>query len=335
MNASSTHDTKRSEDVRARINVLSEMPDAWAARVRRWAEMNARHKAQEDGNAIPDANDEYLLYQTLLGALPLGELDEAKHTEFVGRIRQYMEKATREAKIHTSWISPNEAYDAGTAAFVEGVLRRDGEFVEELTQLHRIIARLGMVNSLAQTLLKLACPGVPDIYQGQELWDFSLVDPDNRRPVDYALRQGMLDGLVEWDGVAGELLAGWEDGRIKLFITHRTLRLRRERPNLFAKGDYLPLRASGRRAEHVVAFARRAGAQCVVAIVPRLVATLTEASGYAFPSPAVWADTQVSGDVPPGRYRDVFTGAEMDVTEGIAIADLLGSFPVALLDKLV
>jgi len=348
LSASSTHDTKRSEDVRARINVLSEMPEAWSEAFNRWAGINAKKRGKEEGgrkqdddaDPVPDANDEYLLYQTLVGAWPLGEMDGGAHEEFVGRIQAYMEKATREAKVHTSWINPNEEYDAGLRGFVAAILSSDGDnpFLADFTAFQRPVARMGMVNSLAQTLVKLASPGVPDIYQGQEIWDFSLVDPDNRRPVDYALRQRMLDGLRERMGgdrtaLCRELVEGWEDGRIKLYVTHVALCAREEHEAAFTGGEYLPLAVTGARAEHVLAFARRGGGSTLVAVVPRLVATLSADRDYTVPKADAWGDTRLDlGSLGDGRWRDLFSGVEVGADGGsVRVAEVLGGFPVALL----
>ena len=341
MSAGSTHDTKRSEDVRARINVLSELPDAWTAAFNRWAEMNRAKKREEDGEPIPDANDEYLLYQTVLGTWPLTEFEPQAHEEYVARIQAYMEKATREAKVHTSWINPNEAYDEGLKAFVAAILSRDGDnpFVADLAEFGRPVARMGMVNALAQTLVKIASPGVPDVYQGQEIWDFSLVDPDNRRPVDYALRREMLTDLrqrMQGDRAAlcRELVDGWEDGRIKLYVTHVGLCAREEHEAAFTRGEYLPLAATGEKAEHVVAFARRGGASTLVAVVPRLVATLTAERDHALPDAEPWGDTRLEVGELGGRWRELFSGAEVGADGGgVRLSDALAHFPVALLLK--
>ena len=341
LSSSSTHDTKRSEDVRARINVLSEVPDLWSERVNAWAGFNARHLRREDGEPVPSANDEYLLYQTLVGAWPLGTRDDQAHQELVGRIQRYMEKATREAKTHTSWINPDPVYDEGLKDFVADVLRPgDNAFLEDLAAFQPLVARMGMVNALAQTLVKLAAPGVPDVYQGQEVWDFSLVDPDNRRPVDFAMRRGMMEALdaraEEVDGVslARELVDGWEDGRIKMHVTRAALRLRAAYPGVFGGGGYVPLAAEGDASAHLFAFARTAEDAAVIAVVPRLAATLMRGRGFALPDAEAWRGTRIPL-LPAlrGRYRNVLTGEEIDARESLDAADVLASFPVALLER--
>ncbi len=347
MSASSTHDTKRSEDVRARINLLSEMPDLWEEHVFRWADINRGHKLPDGDGVVPDANDEYLLYQTLVGAWPFGEVNDQTHQDLVGRVQAYMEKATREAKLNTSWINPSARYDQGLKEFVATILRRgDNPFLDDFVRFHPPIARLGMVNALAQTLVKLTSPGVPDVYQGQEIWDLSLVDPDNRRPVDFALRRELLARLTadleERDRreVARSLVEEWEDGRAKLYLTQTALRLRQAFPELFAAGEHLPLATAGEHAEHAVAFARRAEGAAVVTVVPRLVATLTRDHGFALPTAKLWSGTHI---ILPrelaGRYVNRLTGAELrtEDRQGDAILDaqeLFADFPVALLERM-
>jgi (1->4)-alpha-D-glucan 1-alpha-D-glucosylmutase len=347
MCASSTHDTKRSEDVRARINVLSEIPDLWEDHVVRWAELNRGLKESDGGDGmVPDHNDEYLLYQTLVGAWPFGEVNDQTHQDLVGRVQAYMEKATREAKLNTSWINPNPAYDEGLKAFVAAVLRRgDNPFLEDFLRLHPLVARLGMINALSQTLVKLTSPGVPDVYQGQEIWDLSLVDPDNRRPVDFALRRDLLARLTAdlaerpRAEVPGQLVDSWEDGRIKLFVTQQALRVRQAQPELFAAGEYVPLSPGGERADHAVAFARRTGDAAVLTVVPRLVATLTRDQDFALPTAKLWKGTWLSlPDDLAGTYTDRFTGAEVRTRkhEGRVVLDLdavFAGFPVGLLER--
>ncbi|HET8523459.1 MAG TPA: malto-oligosyltrehalose synthase, partial [Thermomicrobiales bacterium] len=277
MLASSTHDTKRGEDVRARIDVLSEMPKEWRAAINRWARLNRRFKTKVDGLPAPDRNDEYLLYQTILGVWPFG-LDRPDE-ELVERLVDYMLKAIHEAQVHTSWINPNAEYDAATERFVRAVLdpATAEPFLDDLAPFRQKVALAGVVNSLSQQLLKLTAPGVPDLYQGTELWNFSLVDPDNRRPVDFYERAQLLDRMSGRPDrcPAADLLAHVDDGRIKLSVTHQTLAARAALPELFQHGTYRPLPAGGMAAGHVIAFARRDTTDEVVIVVPRLVLGLT------------------------------------------------------------
>ena len=282
MLATSTHDTKRSEDVRARISVLSELPEQWRKALTRWSRWNRRKKIDVDGKPAPHRNEEYLLYQTLLGVWPFEPTkDEGRTTkderneqillrpwslrpssEFVERIQAYMVKAIREAKVNTSWLNPNTNYDEAVRAFVAAILEDTpgNRFLADFRSLHATVAHFGAFNALSQTLLKLTSPGVPDIYQGSEIWDFSLVDPDNRRPVDYDLRAWWLGELVNPPGsradLARALVDSKADGRIKLYLTHRALRFRRDHAELFRAGSYVPLEATGDAGEHIVAFAR-------------------------------------------------------------------------------
>ncbi|MGH8906784.1 MAG: malto-oligosyltrehalose synthase, partial [Egibacteraceae bacterium] len=297
----STHDTKRSADVRARINLLSEIPEAWKETVRRWAIINERHRA--DG--LPDRNAEYLLYQTLVGAWPIG----------AERAAAFMEKAAREAKAHTSWTAPVPAYDEALAAFVRGILN-DDVFIADLEGFlaaHSLV-ELGRVNALAQTALLLTCPGVPDLYQGSELWDLSLVDPDNRRPVDYERRRRLLDELE--DAEPEDALRRGDEGAPKLLLVHRLLNHRRRCPDAYSSSAYEPLVVIGAKARHAVAFAR--GELAVV--VPRLVVGLA----------GDWSDTIVV--LPEGQWTELVTETVFDGGK-VAIADLLVRFPVAVLAR--
>ncbi|WP_245986030.1 malto-oligosyltrehalose synthase [Azospirillum thermophilum] len=316
MLGSTTHDTKRGEDTRARLYALSEMPEEWERQLQAWSRLLRARRGDVEGTAPPDRNDEYLFYQLLLGAWPAGftgadpdRLDPQAMTEFAERIVGAMTKSMREAKVRSTWASPNEAYEGAVIAFIHDALdvTRRNAFLEAFLPFQAALARAGMVNGLSQTLLKLTCPGVPDIYQGCELWNLSLVDPDNRRPVDYAQCSRLLDeveGLLEQgEGAIATLLDRWQDGAVKLAVTRRILALRAERPDLFGRGDYTPLEATGSRAEHVVAYARCLEDQAVVVAVPRLVATLG-------PAPD-WADTAIP--LPRGvRWRNALTGAVLD-----------------------
>jgi (1->4)-alpha-D-glucan 1-alpha-D-glucosylmutase len=338
--ATSTHDTKRGEDVRARINVITELPAEWRAGVRRWARLNRRHKL--DGS--PEPNDEYLLYQTLLGAWPMGgPLEGEAFSDFRERIVQYMLKAIREAKVITSWVNPDPVYESAMAHFVRAILDRAGNrtFVEDFECFKQLVERPGQVNALVQVLLKIASPGVTDIYQGCELWNLSLVDPDNRRPVDFDLRAHLLEQLdreAEIDRLAlcQRLYADMTDGRAKLFALCQGLRLRRRRKALFGSGEYLPLGCSGTKAGRAISFARRLQDQLVVAIAPRRVASFLESGGIA----ASLRDTFVH--LPAGisgePLKDVFTGRILKAQERqgsavLSIGEALEVFPLALLER--
>jgi len=340
LNATSTHDTKRSEDVRARLNVLSELPTAWARCLRRWARMNEGKKTLVNGRLVPDRNEEGLFYQTLLGAWPL---QAEEMPEFRQRVQAYVIKAAREAKVHTSWLDPYEAYENALASFVEACLdvSRPNQFLDDFLPFQGRIAYYGALNSLAQVLLKITSPGVPDFYQGTELWDLSLVDPDNRRAVDYRKRAQLLEELrrSEADGsirLSRELLASWQDGRVKVYLIWKVLEFRRAHANLFEPGDYLPLSASGQTAGHVVAFARRSRDDWILVAVPRLIAGLS-APGRPPLDRRVWKDGVL--DLPPGapgRWVNVFTGESLRTfgeprSRAIHLCDVFRGFPVALL----
>jgi (1->4)-alpha-D-glucan 1-alpha-D-glucosylmutase len=340
---SSTHDTKRSEDVRARIAALSELPREWRAAVNRWARLNRRRKTRVEGAAAPDRNDEYLFYQTVLGAWPWGV--DAPDEDFTERIEAFMLKAAREAQVHTSWVNPDPAYEDALRDFVRAALdtSRPNPFLEDIVGLREIVAHAGAINALAQQLLKLTAPGVPDIYQGTELWDQSLVDPDNRRPVDYTRRTRLLRGLQRRRPdrrLAADLLEAKADGRVKLFLTSRALAYRNAHPDLFARGDYIPLAADGAAADHVVAFARREAEAEVIVAVPRLVIGLTRKELVDPIGPEVWGETRLLlPDAAPGeRYRNVFTGQtpETSPDDGgatLSLAEVFADLPFALLER--
>ena len=348
--ATSTHDTKRSEDVRARISVLSEIPQLWKTRLLRWSQLNRGYKTEVDGTLAPDRNEEYLLYQTLIGVWPFRTLDDDGYRRFNDRIQAYMAKALKEAKIHTSWVNPNQAYDQAVRDFIEHILVRSGPnpFLEDFIPFQREIARHGLYNSLSQILLKIAAPGIPDFYQGTDLWDFSLVDPDNRRPVDYETRAGFLAdfqsicGMQDFDRrqYVQELLATVPDGRIKLYITMVGLQYRRTHAPLFLSGEYVPLKVEGTKKRHVCAFARIYEDQAVVAVVPILVKGLCQET-ETFPfGPNVWGDTRmiVPSWKPASCYQNLLTGENLSSieTEGkqsLRLADVMGSCPVALLER--
>ena len=330
MLATSTHDTKRSEDVRARLAVLSEIPDQWNTAVRRWSELNERHRQ----GTWPDRNAEYLFYQSLVGAWPLT-------TE---RALEHMTKAAREAKEHTNWTEPSESYESALLGFVRGAMA-DGEFARDVERFVRSIELSGRVNSLAQTVLKLTTPGVPDIYQGTELWDHSLVDPDNRRPVDFERRRELLRSIrqetVASPSLVQVLLAGTH-GEIKLHLIHRTLSWRQRHPQVFSRGSYEPLTVEGARAKHVCAFARRFEHTTAVVVVPRLTQRLMTRDGKNLPiGDKAWQDTRLClpGGWNQNGFRNLYTG---EIHTGIrersavvlGLADVLRTLPVAVLDLL-
>ena len=343
----STHDTKRSEDVRARLNVISELSTEWAEAVGRWTRLNEAHRGREDDEPVPDDNEEYLIYQTLVGAWPLDPYTPAEYAQFVERIQGYMTKALNEAKVHTSWINPDEDYDEAVRKFVALILDEQvsGKFLRDLGAFRAKVNHFGLLNSLAQTLLRITLPGAPDTYQGTELWDFSLVDPDNRRPVDYPRRAEMLRSLDARLAEAGsdrlslarELIRLKEDGRVKLFVTSQSLRLRRDHPELFATGDYLPAEIAGFQSERIFGFARRSGDDVAIVLVPRLVAHLGGPDGLPL-GQDVWQDTRaLLPDLASGlRWRNLFTGQVIKATEEqgrmvLALDEVFADFPLALL----
>jgi (1->4)-alpha-D-glucan 1-alpha-D-glucosylmutase len=331
----STHDTKRSEDVRTRMVAISEMPELWRRSLQRWRLANRRWKRTINDVEAPDGNEEYLLYQTLLGTWPVqpsGLPEEAATAEYTERIQTYMAKALHEAKVNTSWIQPNEEWDAAMRDFVGRILDSSprNKFVPAFLPVVQEIARLGAINSLSQTLLKLTSPGVPDIYQGNEIWDYSLVDPDNRRPVYYRPRREMLEALSA--STSDELMQNWPDGRIKMFLTQRVLQFRREHVDLFQRGEYLPLVASGTFRECCVSFARQLGDQWIVVIAPRL------SSRIGFPPIAErWKDTTLEfpETLSLEHAHNLFTCRKLRHESGrISIADALPILPFAVMTNL-
>ncbi|OGR15949.1 MAG: hypothetical protein A2X81_14930 [Desulfobacterales bacterium GWB2_56_26] len=350
MLATSTHDSKRSEDARCRLNVLSEVADEWQKRLTVWGRMNDRHARMIDEVRAPSANDEYLLYQILLAVWPLdeeGEGGERVAPSLRMRVTAYMEKACREAKVHSSWSEPNPAYEKAVASFIEALLTDgDNPFLEDFLPFQRLVSRLGMYNGLSQCLLKLTVPGVPDIYQGCELWNLYLVDPDNRQPVDYVRARAMLSDLKKQVAEAGDdglrelaanVLATMADGRIKLYLVWRLLVFRREHDELFRQGSYIPLAAGGPFAEHVCGFARRLGKKLVVVICARFFAALT-GQGQGNPCGPVWAGTFLEAPVDgEGTWSDILTGQDIQA-ERVEERDVLlldrvfAILPVAFLE---
>ncbi|HKH61181.1 MAG TPA: malto-oligosyltrehalose synthase [Flavitalea sp.] len=327
LNATSTHDTKRGEDVRARLNILTELSTEWISKINEWHAMRSSAKINS-----PDANDEYFIYQTLIGSYPLNDEHEKKYAP---RLEEYLQKALREGKRHSNWTSPNEKYESATKEFAVSLLEKDKPFWKSFEPFHQQVADFGITNSLVQLILKFTCPGIPDTYQGTELWDLSLVDPDNRRPVDYNLRESILNQLKNEEGNKEFLNDLWTtrfDARLKLWLTHRLLKLRSENKNLFVDGSYLPLKTKGRFKDKILAFARVSGTNAIIVVVPVQIASLCTAQ-HSDAKHLNWKDTRV---VLPARFKGDFTniisgnpgtaGAELKVQE------IFSDLPFALIE---
>jgi (1->4)-alpha-D-glucan 1-alpha-D-glucosylmutase len=339
LNATTTHDTKRSEDVRARINVLSEIPKDWKLHLDRWARLNVKHARNVKGERVPDRNDEVFMYQTLLGAWPL-ENDNC--AQFVTRLQDYAIKATREAMVHTRWTVPNHAHENGVKSFVASILKcgKDNRFLHDFTAFQERIAYYGMLNGLSQTLLKIFSPGIPDFYQGSELWDLRLVDPDNRRPVNFSNRNAMLESIRDAHAsggalsLANELVKNWRDGRIKLYLIWKALNFRREHPGLFDRGDFESVEVVGARKRNVAAFSRRYRRERALVIVPRWLA----GADHSADENGFWGSTSIrlTGSLPE-HWTNVLTDEEVNVNGKrnlhLSVAPLLMNFPVALLTE--
>ena len=345
LSATSTHDTKRSEDVRARTNVLSEIPGAWKQATSRWARSNRRARTLIDGQSYPSRNEEYLLYQTLIASWPLAEMTADERRKYSDRIANYMLKAMREAKVFTSWLNPSEAHEQAMRHFVETILASDNTvFLDDFVEFQQRVAQLGIYNSLAQVAVKIAAPGVPDFYQGTELWDFSLVDPDNRRPVDYTRRRTLLadlDTRITTDGaaaIAGGLMANPKDDRLKLFTVATMLRFRQAQRELFDHGAYTPLVSGGDRQAHVFAFSRGYSGREAIVAVPRLLATLLTDVRQVPVGEHVWGDTTVNLPTPAAAtYQNVLTDRAVPLAHDgdritVRAADLFDTFPIALIE---
>jgi (1->4)-alpha-D-glucan 1-alpha-D-glucosylmutase len=329
--------------------VLSEFPKEWRDAVLRWTKMNADKRTRLRSGWAPVAGDEYLFYQTLIGVWPFGkkysvfsrQYSEPDLTSLCERVMAYMLKAIKEAKRHTSWLEPNEDYEAAVKNFVSAALDEDisARFLHDFEAFHKDIAHFGWLNSLSQVLLKTMSPGVPDIYQGCELWDFSMVDPDNRRPVDFKLRQQILNHLrnppteSHPSHFLPDLLKKPESGAIKLYVLSRALSFRRQHREFFDTGTYTPLQIQGTHADHVVAFARRLGKQQIIAIAPRLIAGLCKKKRILPLGESVWADTALKLDTKKAkRFSNIMTGESFEARAGtVRLADVLAHFPVAIL----
>jgi (1->4)-alpha-D-glucan 1-alpha-D-glucosylmutase len=351
MITTATHDAKRSEDVRARLAVLSEIPHEWRESVIRWGRMNRRKKSLVDGQGVPDRNEEYLLYQTLVGVWPIDSMTDVEHEIFKKRIEDYMLKAVREAKVNTSWINPNLPYEENLMKFIDALLSPSSSnyFLIDFENFQKKVSAFGMLNSLSQTLLKMTCPGIPDSYQGTELWDFSLVDPDNRRPVDFEIRSKRLAELKKKIETAAsslpefarDLVGEWRNGSIKLYVTFKALHFRRENRLLFQEGSYIPLVGSGNLKEHLCAFARRRGEEVVLVAAPRFLTRLVKNLDEMPFGESVWADLYIliPAEITGKNFRNIFTGETLQRIEkngegALLLREVFSNFPVAVLEKI-
>lgn len=348
--ATSTHDTKRSEDVRARINVLSEIPDEWREHLTRWRRLNKKNVVIVEGQTVPDPNEEYLLYQTLIGAWPVEPITGPEYEMFKKRIEDYMVKALREAKVNTSWINPNANYENILMSFIEAILNttRRNKFLKDFQAFQKQISHYGIYNSLSQTLLKITSPGIPEFYQGTELWDFSLVDPDNRRPVDYSIRIKMLEELKRSEQemllseLAKELTINKDNGKIKLYLIYKALNYRKANREIFERGDYSPLEAMGEKAMNVCSFVRQFGNSMALVVAPRFFTRLIQQPESLPFGKEVWKDSViiVPHEETEKKYRNIFTGeivatvSYKDATI-LYLSEIFAHFPVALLEKII
>ncbi|MDN3583301.1 malto-oligosyltrehalose synthase [Mucilaginibacter flavus] len=323
MNATATHDTKRGEGVRARLNVLTDIADEWITIVGYWRQINAKHKTNE----APDANDEYLLYQSIIGSLPMpGEDDD----DFLNRIEEYVIKGLREAKLHTQWAEPNENYEEGTKKFVNAILKPGSDFMQSLQPFLNKVADYGIINSLSQTVLKFTCPGLPDVYQGCGFWDLSMVDPDNRRPVDYDSRAKGLNAIVKDNIPIDTLWQNRYDGHIKLWLTHTLFKQCRANPLLFENGIYTPLNVKGKYKDNVMAFARINNNEWFIVAIPLHLAQINTDSSK--PHELDWHNTRLMlPDNAPVIWRDILNSKLIATTDEITMASVFRELPLAIL----
>ncbi|MFO7866060.1 MAG: malto-oligosyltrehalose synthase [Candidatus Aminicenantes bacterium] len=329
LNASATHDNKRGEDVRPRIHVLSEIPEEWERNIKRWRRMNLEYKRLNKGSPAPDANDEYFLYQTLIGTYPFESGDLSLYRE---RIKEYLVKSVREAKVHTAWLRPDQDYEQAFVDFFEKIMRPDSEFIRDFVPFQSQIAGYGIFNSLSQVFLKMTLSGVPDFYQGCEFWDFNLVDPDNRRPVDFRHRYNKLCEIIKNDRKKGYVSSLWKfrrDGGIKLYLIWKVLRARKNFSAVFEKGEHIPLKTTGRQKNRVIVFMRRYKEKWILAAAPRFLTGLVKENQDL--SQADWGNTRIIlPDAAPRRWEHVFAGEERKLSRQVPAGDLFTDIPVSL-----
>jgi len=320
MLTTSTHDTKMSEDARARLYALAELPEEWNGNIQAWHQINTGARQEIEDRMAPDSREEYLLYQALLAAWPLGmtQVDN----DFLQRMKSYFRKAQGEAKLNTAWTYPHAKWHAAGERFIDIILKSPA-FLESFLPFAQRIAARGMIISLAQTVLKLTSPGVPDIYQGNEIWDFSLVDPDNRRPVNYKIREELLASLEKRS--PAHLLDHWQDGGIKMRVTQALLRFRLGFSELFQTGEYIPLQLQGTKAEHAVAFTRKLDSVELLVVVPRRLGSDDSLSLGSY-----WKDTRLLCSK-LRRWKNVFTGQTLEGNaDDLALSNLFADLPVAV-----
>ena len=333
MNATMSHDAKRAEDVRARINVLSELPEEWERCLNNWSNWNESKCKVVKGIRAPERNEEMLLYQTLLGSWPNEQPVCACYTK---RIQEFMVKAVREAMVHTRWTVPNIDHEKALVDFVAGVLTdsEGNRFLQDFRSFAAKVAFHGALNSLSQLLLKLMSPGVADFYQGSELWDLRLVDPDNRGPVDFKHREEMLSE-IRANSSMPQLMSGWQDGRIKMYATRCGLQFRRNHPSLFLRGDYIPLEVAGKQQDCVIAMARRYRTEWCVAVAPRFTTRLIPDRDKVRWD---WLDTRIIlPKEAPLLWESILDPSAGNTTahteRSLTVGDLLGQFPIAMISN--
>ena len=337
INTTSTHDTKRGEDVRARINILSEIPDEWIRKVRLWNKLNNKFKKHRNGYLIPDKNLEYFIYQTLIGSYPFnGKADE----NYIRRIKNYLVKSMREAKEHSSWTRPDADYESATHSFIENILNPENEFYNDFTSFQKKIAFYGVYNSLSQTLIKVTSPGIPDFYQGTELWDLFLVDPDNRQPVDYNLRSEFLNEIVEKDKELNtsnrilflqNLLSNPSDAGIKLYMLYKSLQVRNDNLELFNEGDYIQLETGGRYKDNLIAYLRNFNDNFIITLAPRFLTELVEENSIPI-GIDIWHDTYLKlNKISSSSLKNNLTGEIFDTKDNILIGEIFKNFPYGLI----
>ncbi len=332
MNTTSTHDSKRGEDVRARLNVLSEIPNEWNAKIREWSKINRRKKKVINAMPVPDRNDEYSLYQTLIGVYPF------HNEEYINRVKEYIIKAIREAKVHTAWLKPDTDYEEAHISFIDELLKpsKGNKFLELFIPFQRKIAHYGIFNSLSQVLIKITSPGIPDFYQGSELWDLNLVDPDNRRPVDYNKRKKILKKIEEkWKKDAllliNEFVSSKENGSIKLFIIFRALKTRIEKKDVFMKGEYIPIEIEGKYRNNIIAFVRKFEDLCSITVAPRFLTDVVCEDEYPV-GLKIWDDTRLLlPENIPSLWKDIFTNKEISGERSLLVGEVFQYLPLSLI----